>query len=70
MIIPYEMLDAKTLNAVIEEFVTRDGTDFSDIPSRVDDVRRLLKNGEIEVVFDEENESCNIRKKEVTPTST
>ena len=29
--IPYDQLNSETLNGVIEEFVTRDGTDYGEI---------------------------------------
>ena len=60
MKIPIEMLDAETLKAIIEEFVTRDGTDLSDVKERVFGVRVQLKEGTAQVVFDEESKSCNI----------
>lgn len=60
MIIPFEMLDEKTLHAVIEEFVTRDGTEFSEVEEKIVAVKAQLKRGEVKIAFDEESESCNI----------
>lgn len=60
MIIPLDMLDEKTLQAVIEEFVTRDGTEFTDVGINIKTVQALLRKGEAQIVFDEESKTCNI----------
>jgi len=60
MIIPLDALDQKTLRAVIEEFVTRDGTELTDVKIKVDAVEALFRKGEVQIVFDEENKTCNI----------
>ena len=58
--IPHQELSPETLDALIEEFVTRDGTDLTDAPRSVDQVRRLLDAGHAVIAFDVETESCNI----------
>ncbi len=60
MRIPHAELSPATLRAVIQEFVTRDGTDYSSVNRRVEDVLRQLEAGRAELHFDEETESCNI----------
>jgi uncharacterized protein YheU (UPF0270 family) len=60
MKIPHAALSANVLNAVILEFVTRDGTDHSPVDQRVASVMRQLENGEVEIHFDNETNSCNI----------
>ncbi len=60
MIIPLDVLDKKTLRAVIEEFVTRDGTELIDAKINVDAVEAQLIKGEAHIVFDEESKTCNI----------
>ncbi len=63
MIIPYTLLEPTTLRNVIEEFVSRDGTDNGydqPLESRVKAVLALLKRGDAEVVFDEVRQSTNI----------
>lgn len=54
------LLDELTLRNVIEEFVTRDGTEFSPLATKVAEVRALLGRGEVELWFDPETSSCNI----------
>lgn len=54
MLIPYQMLEPATLDALLEDFVTRDGTDngFDDsLERRVVQVRRMLEKGEVLIVF-------------------
>ena len=58
--IPVDQLEPETLRSVIEEFVTRDGTDLVDAPLKIEQVQRLLRRGEVELWFDRESGSCNI----------
>ena len=62
--IPHQQLSADTLNGLIEEFVTRNGTDISDAPRSIDQVRKLLEQGKAIITFDEDEESCNILLRE------
>ena len=55
-----DLLEAATLRSVIEEFVTRDGTELSDLESKVAAVRTLLRRGEVGLWFDPETSTCNI----------
>ena len=55
-----ELLDARTLRSVIEEFVTRDGTEMSDLDTKVAAVHVLLEQGKVNLWFDPETNSCNI----------
>lgn len=67
MIIPYKMLDEDTLQNLVEEFVSRDGTDngYDDtLSGKVAQVLRGLKSGEMVVVFDHESQTANILSKE------
>lgn len=64
MIIPVEMLDEKTLRAVIEEFVSRDGTEFTDTEQKVLSVKSQLSKGHVVIAFDELSKTCNIVAKD------
>jgi len=63
--IPYTELTAETLDAIIEEFVLREGTDYGervfDLESKCAAVRRQLERGEAELCFDPGTESIDIR---------
>ena len=55
-----ELLDARTLRSVIEEFVTRDGTEMSDLETKIASVHVLLQQGTVNLWFDPQTNSCNI----------
>jgi len=62
--VPYTQLSADALRGLIEEFVTRAGTDYGaserSVESKVAQVRALLERGEARVVFDPETGTANI----------
>lgn len=58
--IPHRELPPDTLDALIEEFVTRDGTNPAEAFHSVEQVRKLLDAGQVVITFDEESESCTI----------
>jgi uncharacterized protein YheU (UPF0270 family) len=64
LVVPYRELSPEALSGLIEEFVTRAGTDTGYTKgSLVEDVamvRRQLDRGEVVVVFDNETNTCNI----------
>ena len=60
MRIPYTQLSPSALDAIILEFVTRDGTDHSAIDQRIAAVLRQLKNHQVAIEFDSDAETCNI----------
>jgi uncharacterized protein len=60
MQIPHKQIAPATLRAVIQEFVTRDGTDHTMAERRIDSVLRQLESGRAELHFDEVNETCHI----------
>ena len=60
MRIPHQQLTPAVLRAVVEEFVTRDGTDHSSVQTRIALVMRQLDAGKAELHFDDETKTCNI----------
>ena len=68
MRIPHTKLSPKALQAVIQEFVTRDGTDHSSVETRIESVLRQLEAGLVELHFDDQTETCNIVTVEVGET--
>ncbi len=64
MIIPYQELSPDALHALIEEFVTRNGTDYGSgevsMAEKVQQVIQQLKKGEAVIVYDTKMETCNI----------
>jgi uncharacterized protein YheU (UPF0270 family) len=72
MIIPHADIATDTLNALIEEFVTRDGTDYGDIETstaaKVQQVMNQLERKEVFIVYSEEYETCTIKTKDTFET--
>lgn len=66
--VPWRDIAPATLDALIEEYVTRDGTDYGEaevpLARKVDEVRALLQHGEALVVFDELTETVTILDRE------
>jgi uncharacterized protein YheU (UPF0270 family) len=60
MLIPHASLSPAALRGVVEEFVTRDGTDHSVVEQRVEGVLKQLIAGTVELHFDETAATCNI----------
>jgi uncharacterized protein YheU (UPF0270 family) len=64
MIIPYEKLSTEALERLIEEFVTRDGTDTGyekkSFENDVAMVKRQLKRGDAVIVYDQNTQTSNI----------
>lgn len=62
--VPYTALSDETLTSLIEEFVTRSGTDYgaeeTSVARRIDDVRRQLLRGEVTILFDPDTQTANI----------
>jgi len=68
IILPHDRLSQTALQGLIEEFVTRDGTDtgYTDgsLDKNVEMVIRQLKRGDVVIVYDEATETANIVPKE------
>lgn len=64
VIIPHRELSAEALQGVLEEFVSRDGTDSGytklSLQQRVDQVRRQLDRDEAVMVYNPATQSVNI----------
>jgi uncharacterized protein YheU (UPF0270 family) len=62
--VPYTELPADVLQAVIESFVLREGTDYGEkelsLQDKVARVAAQLKRGEAKIIFDPETESVTI----------
>ena len=62
--IPIDRLKPDILMSVIEEFITRSGTDYGEreVPTdiKIKEVRHLLETGLAVLLYDEETETCNI----------
>ena len=63
-IIPINRLSLEALQSVIEEFVSREGTDYGEIEvsseTRIRQVRHRLERGSAVLIFDDETGTTNI----------
>ncbi|MGH1429883.1 MAG: YheU family protein [Neptuniibacter sp.] len=68
MIIPQDQLAPETLTSLLEEFVSRDGTDYGEeevtLDEKVEEVRAKLISGEAVILFSESTGQCNIVPKD------
>jgi uncharacterized protein YheU (UPF0270 family) len=66
--IPAEQLSPDALLGLIEEFITREGTDYGEmewsLEQKVEQVRAQLRRGDAVIVFDIAAESCTIMPRE------
>lgn len=64
MEIPHTALSPDTLEALIEEFVLREGTDYGEfevpLTQKILQIRKQLDRGDIVIVYDADSESCTI----------
>ena len=64
LIIPFDRLSPDVLRGVIEEFITREGTDYGmkdiDLASKFSSVKRELETGLAVLVFDPGTETTTI----------
>jgi uncharacterized protein YheU (UPF0270 family) len=64
--IPYEQLAPETLTAILEEYASREGTDYGDVvytlEQKVRALRRQLERGDIGVTFDTQTQTCSLVK--------
>lgn len=64
--IPYDQLSPEALHGVIEEFVTRDGTDYGEVEipveTKIAQVLTQIRSGKAVIIFDQETESCTVLK--------
>ena len=71
MKIPYQKLSPETLTRVIEEYVSREGTDYGEgefsFQEKKNSIEAQIKEGKACIVFDEESESVNLMLEEELP---
>ena len=62
--VPVTRLSPETLQGLLEEFASRDGTDYGEretpLEDRVSQLREGLSEGEVELIYDLEGESWDL----------
>lgn len=65
MLIPFDQLSADTLTAILEEYASREGTEYGDIEyslaQKVAMLKKQLEHGDIAVNFDTQTETCTLQ---------
>lgn len=68
VVVPPDRIDQTTLIRLLEEFVTRDGTDYGEqevpLEAKVEQVHKSVKLGEVLIVFDELSEKFDLVTRE------
>ncbi len=68
MIIQHTELQPETLHALVEEFVSREGTDYGgpeySLKQKVEQVLTQLEQGQVFIIYSELHESCSIVSKD------
>ncbi len=68
MEVPLERLEAGVLDAMLEEFASRDGTDYGlrelSLEEKVGNLKRQLQRGELAVVYDLDSEQWDLCTRE------
>jgi uncharacterized protein YheU (UPF0270 family) len=64
VVVPHASLSPEALRGVIEDFITREGTDYGErehsLAQKHDQVARQIEAGEVLIVFDVEAESVSL----------
>ncbi len=64
MDIPYTSLSEEVLDSVLEEYITREGTEYGErdysLEEKLTHLKIQLKLGQISITYDEETQSCSL----------
>jgi uncharacterized protein YheU (UPF0270 family) len=60
IIVPHTQLSPQALTGLIEEFVSRDGTELTDADAKIAQVRAHIESGRAVITYDEETGTCNV----------
>ncbi|MFT5085157.1 MAG: hypothetical protein ACI9Y1_003215 [Lentisphaeria bacterium] len=67
MIVPAERLTIDAIRAVVESYISREGTDYGEFESsfeeNVDQLMPKVISGEVAIVYDEESETVSLMVK-------
>ena len=65
--IPWDALEADVLHALVEEFVSREGTDYGNVElsltEKAEQVISGVKNKRYVILFDQQMQSCHVADK-------
>lgn len=68
MRIPHSQLQADTLRALVEEFISREGTDYGmhefSLKDKVEQVLHQIEREQVYIIYSELHESCTLISRE------
>lgn len=71
VIVPFDSLEPDTLDAIIEDAVTRDGTDYGEweasLEQKAEQLKAALQAGQAKLVFEQNSETLRILAAEDVP---
>ena len=71
MRIPHTALSVESLRSIIEEYVTREGTEYGardySLEEKVEQILGQLERGEVVIEYDQDGQTCNLLNKESLP---
>ena len=66
--VPISDISAEALTGLLEEYVSRDGTDYGEVEVTIDEktkvLRKQLEEGELSILFDPETQELDIVMRE------
>lgn len=71
MLIPHDLLDPTTLDRLLEDFVTRDGTDNGydvSLDQRVERLRKQIIKGDVVIVYHADSGDTSLAHRRDVPT--
>lgn len=72
MIIPWQEIPSESLQNLIEEFVSRDGTDYgvqeTPLSTRVEQVRKKIEKGTVVIWYDDVTETISLFHQDNIPS--
>ena len=64
VLVPFQRLKMEVLQALLEDYATRDGTDYGEreltTQDKVDRLRRLLGAGDLQILYDADSEQWDL----------
>ena len=64
MDIPYTEISEEALKAIIQEYITREGTEYGikeySFQQKIEQIKQQLLKGDIKINFDDETQTCNL----------
>lgn len=68
VLVPYQRLDPEALQGLLEEFASRDGTDYGEyefsLPQKVEQLLGQLQRGDLQILFDVDGEHWDVLPRE------